>query len=238
MAVSQLNVYLPVVTVNGIASFNNALAGKLNLTPSNIVDINGTINFIKFKYSSALTITSGFDISNVSFTITGINNGYTVVEIINGPNNNTVSTNNIFESITSITISGDINNLFTLGYGRDVVVFKDTELLDYSSGRPLFTSVFISPNIAANIAANNILVYLTSLEKPVLLLNNEFSVGQSATRPVHYRILTSAAITAVNAQAGVALPTSGNLQGLQYIFVAKNGILTTPSFYSVMSTPL
>lgn len=238
MAISQLNVYLPVVTVDGIATFNNALAGKLNLTPSNIVDINGTINFIKFNYSSALTITSGFDISNVSFTITGINNGYSVVELINGPNNNTVSTNNIFESITGITISGDINDLFTIGYGRDVVVFKYVEFFYPSSSRPLFTSMFISPNLAANIPINSILVYVSSLEKPGLLLNNEFSVGQSDTRPIHYRILTSAAITAVNAQAGVALPAIANIQGLQYIFVAKNGILTVPSFYSVLSTPL
>lgn len=58
-------------------------------------------------YGSTVTIYSGSNITNRTLTITGtIAGGATASETVTGPNNGTVDTTLVFETVTGVTISG------------------------------------------------------------------------------------------------------------------------------------
>lgn len=76
-----------------------------------------TINFKdNFTFVPRITLTSTVNLSDTIFTIKGINNGITITENLTGPNNNTVTSINVFDSIDSI-----ISNT-TAAFGEDISI--------------------------------------------------------------------------------------------------------------------
>lgn len=61
----------------------------------------GQVVFMGFARTVSLTSTS--NLSAVSFTISGTINGLAITDVISGPNNNTIESDLIFDSILSIT---------------------------------------------------------------------------------------------------------------------------------------
>lgn len=55
-----------------------------------------------------VTLTSVNNLAAINFTITGTYQGNTISEVLAGPNNNTVSSVNLYDSITSISTNGAV----------------------------------------------------------------------------------------------------------------------------------
>lgn len=69
-------------------------------------------------FARPITLTSTGNISGVNFTITGTDiRGAALVEVIAGPNNNTVSTTGLFYSVTSIAANGAVGTATSAGIG-------------------------------------------------------------------------------------------------------------------------
>lgn len=78
----------------------------------------GTLVFNGTNPSSALagvlrtiSLTSDQNLSTVEITCTGTLNGQTVSETLNGPNAKTIETKQIFDALTSISVSDKVTNL-------------------------------------------------------------------------------------------------------------------------------
>ncbi len=91
---------------------NIAAAGNLILN-GNLT--NGTcseVNFLSHGYSRSLSFSSDIDLSAARFTITGLQNGATiVVSDIAGPDNGTIFMDKIFDTITSIYVDRAVNDI-------------------------------------------------------------------------------------------------------------------------------
>lgn len=84
------------------------------------IPINGTLSNIDTgaanpsvtfdRIARNVSITSTDDMHLVNFTITGLYNGNVVVDVVSGPNNSTVESDEIFNSITSVEIDDDVTN--------------------------------------------------------------------------------------------------------------------------------
>jgi hypothetical protein len=62
-------------------------------------------------YARTVSLTADNDISGVSFMIFGAVNGVDITEILNGPNNTTIETTQIFDSVYDIVASGPVTNI-------------------------------------------------------------------------------------------------------------------------------
>jgi hypothetical protein len=97
----------PAASANGIATFQATIANTpLNLNGSSVNKTSGQINFIDFGIVPRITLNSLQNISAINFIITGYQNGVFISETLAGPNNNTVTSVNCFDSIQSIIASG------------------------------------------------------------------------------------------------------------------------------------
>ena len=77
-----------------------------------------SVDFINdYGFVPRITFTSGGDISYINIFITGKQNGISIKEEIAGPNNNTITTVNCFDSIESIIPDADglFGETFTVG---------------------------------------------------------------------------------------------------------------------------
>lgn len=230
MAVFYSNIALPINNDASIATFANANVGKLVLPLTGLlVEYDGTVNFIKLGYSSSLSITSGINLTGIIFTIYGINNGYYITETIAGPNNTTVSTNNMFEKIISVSISANIVGQFTLGSGYDVAVYCNVyKTPSITNNRPSFVSIVNAPNApVAGLGLNNAFLFNIYAESRILL--DKTKLNSNANRPISYELLQNG-FTQGQLTAGFNLAAS--VGALQYVFVVTNGALTFPVFYS------
>lgn len=107
---------IPVV-FNWPAPDTQAVSLTQALTVARNLTINGTLvnvgsDLPKFASFTGIyrkvTLTSVDDYSAVNFTITGQYRGQTISEVLAGPNANTVSSVNFYESISSIAASGGV----------------------------------------------------------------------------------------------------------------------------------
>lgn len=115
-------VILPTVSANNIANLNNTVAGKLNLNGS-LVGFDGTVSFTNYQTTVTITSLPGVDLSAISFTIVGYNKNVVVTEVIQGPNGNTVTTNNLFAKVLRISASANIAQAYTIGCNYDIAVY-------------------------------------------------------------------------------------------------------------------
>jgi len=92
----------------------------VNLTINGALADGGSVNFTTSaaQQPRQVTITGTADESGKNFTITGTNSsGVALVEIVAGPNNNTVNSTGYFNTITQIAVSAGTSAAITVGSG-------------------------------------------------------------------------------------------------------------------------
>lgn len=80
-------------------------AGNLQLNGSLSNNVPGNLSIVFPGFARVVTLTSANNLGGVNFTISGTLDGQIVSQTIAGPNNNTVTTAQIFDAVTSITTS-------------------------------------------------------------------------------------------------------------------------------------
>lgn len=93
------------------------LEGKLDLNGTLANEINSAVPFNVHGYCRTVTFTSDDDLSGVTFTVYGTQNGISVIEDIAGPNATTVYGLVVFDVITDITFTGADANHVSVGAG-------------------------------------------------------------------------------------------------------------------------
>lgn len=97
----------PAPNLNGIATFQASFVNTpLILNGSYVNQVTNQINFLDFGIVPRITLNSLQNQSAINFVINGYQNGAFIQETLVGPNGNTVSSVNCFDSIQSIVASG------------------------------------------------------------------------------------------------------------------------------------
>jgi hypothetical protein len=98
---------------HAVCKNQHANAGD-NLILNGTMSVGGgaEISFIRTGVSRSVSITSTHDLSEATFTVTGLQNGALLTSPISGPTaNGTVYTDEIFDVITSVTVDSDVTHV-------------------------------------------------------------------------------------------------------------------------------
>ena len=107
MTLRSLSYTFPAGNVTDVcASQTLAGAGAMTLNGNLVNKVNGVMSFAVHGYSRGVSVFSTNDLSGVTFTIIGIQNGVSITENITGPNNSTTYGTLAYDTITSITANG------------------------------------------------------------------------------------------------------------------------------------
>jgi hypothetical protein len=103
---------------------------------------------VTFYEATVVEFTSGDDLSTVTFTVVGTaSNGTTITENIIGPNNDTVSTTQLFKTVTAIEVA--TVTTFTV----ETVEVGNPDSASYGTGAWWPLDIY-TPNQATNISCN------------------------------------------------------------------------------------
>jgi hypothetical protein len=191
----------PTPVVNGISLFQALTANiPLLLNGSYVNKTTRTVNFIDFGIVPRVTLNSAANLSAINFLITGYQNGVFISETLAGPNANTVTSVNCFDTLLQIipnTTSVSTIQVGVASVGYFPIILLNTALVNTSS-------ISYALNIVA--ATANPATYQVFLS-----LKNNLGMGK-------YDDLTSAANG--NFAASAAAATASAL--LQYNSLASN----------------
>ena len=192
----------PTPVVNGISLFQTLTANiPLLLNGSYVNKITRTVNFVDdFNIVPRVTLNSAANLSGINFLITGYQNGVFISETLTGPNANTVTSVNCFDTVAQIISSGTTGSTIQVGVasvGYFPMILLNTAKINTSS-------ISYALNMVA--AAANPATYQVFLS-----LKNNLGMGK-------YDDLTSAANG--NFAAPTAAATASAL--LQYNSLASN----------------
>jgi hypothetical protein len=192
----------PTPVVNGISLFQTLTANiPLLLNGSYVNKITRTVNFVDdFGIVPRITLNSAANLSGINFLITGYQNGVFISETLAGPNANTVTSVNCFDTLIQIIPSGTTGSTIQVGVaalGYFPIILLNTAKINTSG-------VSYALNIVA--AAANPATYQVFLS-----LKNNLGLGK-------YDDLTSAANS--NFAAPAAAATASAL--IQYNSLAAN----------------
>lgn len=102
----------PVVNLQAVCKTQDANAGDDLILDGTMTEIGSAeISFLRTGVSRSVSISSVNDLSGVTFTVTGMQNGGRVTEDITGPNTNTVWSNQVFDTITSVSVNNNVTNV-------------------------------------------------------------------------------------------------------------------------------
>jgi hypothetical protein len=126
----------PTPVVNGISLFQTLTANiPMLLNGSYVNKITGTINFIDFGIVPRITLNSAANLSGINFLITGYQNGVFISETLTGPNANTVTSVNCFDTVTQIIPTGTTGSTVQVGVasvGYFPIILLNTSLVNAS----------------------------------------------------------------------------------------------------------
>jgi hypothetical protein len=106
----------PIPVVNGISLFQTLTANiPLLLDGSYVNKTTRTVNFIDFGIVPRITLNSAANLSGINFLITGYQNGVFISETLTGPNANTVTSVNCFDSVVQIIPTGTTGSTLQVG---------------------------------------------------------------------------------------------------------------------------
>jgi hypothetical protein len=107
----------PTPVVNGISLFQTLTANiPLLLNGSYVNKITRTVNFVDdFNIVPRITLNSAANLSGINFLITGYQNGVFISETLAGPNANTVTSVNCFDTLIQIIPSGTTGSTIQVG---------------------------------------------------------------------------------------------------------------------------
>ena len=193
----------PAPVANGISLFQTLTANtSLMLNGSYVNKTTRTINFVDdFGIVPRITLNSAANLSSINFLITGYQNGVFINETLTGPNANTVTSVNCFDTVLQIIPSGTTASTLQVGVasvGYFPMILLNTAKLNTSSISYALNIVQASP-----LAPVTYQVFLS--------LKNNLGMGK-------YDDLTSAANG--NFAAAAAAATASAL--LQYNSLASN----------------
>jgi len=107
----------PAPVANGISLFQGLTANTpLLLNGSYVNKTTKTVNFVDdFGIVPRITLNSAANLSGINFLITGYQNGVFISETLAGPNANTVTSVNCFDSVAQIIPSGTTGSTLQVG---------------------------------------------------------------------------------------------------------------------------
>lgn len=107
----------PAPVANGISLFQGLTANTpLLLNGSYVNKITRTVNFVDdFNIVPRITLNSAANLSGINFLITGYQNGVFISETLTGPNANTVTSVNCFDTVTQIIPTGTTGSTVQVG---------------------------------------------------------------------------------------------------------------------------
>jgi hypothetical protein len=121
----------PVINPDDIALDQTVIAGKLLTLNGKYANLtNGQANLIEAGIIPQITLTSGSNLSAVSFIITGYQNGVFIQEPLAGPNATIVSSENYFDIIESILPQSEDEIVGNITVGINSVGFFSAILLN------------------------------------------------------------------------------------------------------------
>jgi hypothetical protein len=204
----------PAPIANGISLFQTTTANTpLLLNGSYVNKTTRTVNFIDFGIVPRITLNSVVNLSAINFLITGYQNGVFISETLVGPNVNTVTSVNCFDTLLQIIPTGTTGS--TLQVGVAAIGYFPMILLN--TAKTNTSSMSYALNIVA--APANPATYQVFLS-----LKNNLGLGK-------YDDLTSAANG--NFVAPAAAATASAL--LQYNSLASNLLIKiSPNNNSVL----
>lgn len=108
----------PVQNTQAVCKTQDANAGEELILDGTMAEIGSAeISFIRAGFSRSVSIHSAEDLSGVNFTVTGMQNGGRVTQEFVGPNNATVWSDEVFDTITSVSVDGNVTNV-QVGTGK------------------------------------------------------------------------------------------------------------------------
>jgi len=106
----------PAPIANGISLFRTTTANTpLLLNGSYVNKTTRIVNFIDFGIVPRVTLNSAANLSAINFLITGYQNGVFISETLTGPNANTVTSVNCFDTVTQIIPTGTTGSTIQVG---------------------------------------------------------------------------------------------------------------------------
>ena len=106
----------PAPIANGISLFQTTTANTpLLLNGSYVNKTTRIVNFIDFGIVPRITLNSAANLSVINFLITGYQNGVFISETLAGPNANTVTSVNCFDTVTQIIPTGTTGSTVQVG---------------------------------------------------------------------------------------------------------------------------
>ena len=106
----------PAPIANGISLFQTLTANTpLLLNGSYVNKTTRIVNFIDFGIVPKITLNSVANLSGINFLITGYQNGVFISETLTGPNANTVTSVNCFDTVTQIIPTGTTGSTIQVG---------------------------------------------------------------------------------------------------------------------------
>ena len=141
---------LPAPNPNGIANFQASFANKpLILNGSYANQVTNQINFLDFGIVPRITLSSLQNQSAINFVINGYQNGAFISETLGGPNINTVTSVNCFDSIQSIVASAATTGGTTIQAGVSAVGYFPVILLNTQKSNTSFINYSLNLVVAA-----------------------------------------------------------------------------------------
>ena len=142
---------LPAPNPNGIANFQASFANKpLILNGSYANQVTNQINFLDFGIVPRITLSSSQNQSTINFVINGYQNGAFISETLSGPNSNTVTSVNCFDSIQSIVASTATTGGTTIQAGVSAVGYFPVILLNTQKSNTSFINYSLNLVVAAS----------------------------------------------------------------------------------------
>jgi hypothetical protein len=164
----SINIPTTASTVASIASLPLGTSPETNNYNSYVLNgplvlPNGQVSFISMGYSSNISITSAANNSAYSYIISGVSNGAIVSETIVGPNANTVSTNTLFDIVTSVRSTNNIilAQAITIGSGSSIAIVLQNanNLADNGQPNTLYNVFVNAVGAGAGWAAGQLNIY-------------------------------------------------------------------------------
>ena len=126
----------PAPIANGISLFQTTTANTpLLLNGSYVNKTTRIVNFIDFGIVPRITLNSAADLRAINFLITGYQNGVFISETLTGPNANTVTSVNCFDTVTQIIPTGTTGSTVQVGVaalGYFPIILLNTSLVNAS----------------------------------------------------------------------------------------------------------
>jgi hypothetical protein len=215
----------PVASATSISALQT-LAGAGNLLLNGSLNTSGNytshvtypgslaIPLIIFSgYTRTITLTSTNNLSGVNFTINGILNNAPLSEVLAGPNNNTVTSVNAYDAITSISTNAAAAAVSagTGTTGRTAWISFDYDMLvpNYSV-QGVVTATTINYTLFLTLDDPNVVTTPTVFSPVMALTGATTSQFASLTNPINYMNITinssnaTGALVATFLQQGIA----------------------------------